>query len=73
VAAIHRYAQGIPRLVNSVCNQSLIAAYGRRMREVPIEIVDEAATHFRLDAAFTVKRTEKPFEFAGQHRMQAAP
>jgi WD40 repeat protein/putative methionine-R-sulfoxide reductase with GAF domain len=36
--------------VNSVCNQSLIAAYGRRMREVPIEIVDEVASHFRLDA-----------------------
>src|ERR1700674_837017 len=51
VAAIHRYAQGIPRLVNSICNQALLAAYARRVRVVPIEIVDEVASHFRLDSA----------------------
>ncbi len=74
VAAIHRYAQGIPRLVNSICNQALLAAYARRVRVVPIAIVDEVAAHFRLNSASDLKPTEKPFTLAGQHKTwQALP
>jgi general secretion pathway protein A len=48
VEAIHRYSLGIPRLINSICDQSLIAAYARESRSVPVEFVDEVASYFRL-------------------------
>jgi len=48
VEAIHRYSLGIPRLINSICDQSLIAAYARQLRSVPVKIVDDVASYFRL-------------------------
>jgi general secretion pathway protein A len=55
VEAIARYSAGIPRLVNNICDQALIAAYGQKIREVPPEIIDEVALRFRLDPAFGIK------------------
>ncbi len=43
------YSQGIPRLINSICDQAMMAAYARQVRSVPVDIIDEVATHFRLD------------------------
>ena len=61
IEAIYRYSMGIPRLVNSICDQALMAACARQIRTVQVEIVDEVATHFRLDHNPKLpKRTEKP-------------
>ena len=48
VESIHRYSLGIPRLINSICDQSLVAAYARQMRAVPVALIDEVASYFRL-------------------------
>jgi len=48
VESIQRYSLGIPRLINSICDQSLVAAYARQMRSVPVELIDEVASYFRL-------------------------
>jgi general secretion pathway protein A len=61
VKAIYRYSQGIPRLVNSICDQALIAAYARQIRVVPVEIIHDVAANFRLDRSPAFKQTEKPF------------
>jgi general secretion pathway protein A len=66
IKAIHRYSLGIPRLINSICDQALIAAYARQMRVVPVEIIKEIAILFRLDPAPPLKQTEKPFSHASQ-------
>jgi len=66
VEAIHRYSQGIPRLINSICDQSLIAAYARQWRSVPVELIDEVASYFRLHfVPEPAKSTETP-DFTGQ-------
>ena len=49
MAAIFRHSQGLPRLINSVCENALIAAYARQLPVVPAEIVDDVAREFRLD------------------------
>jgi general secretion pathway protein A len=49
VERVHRYSQGLPRLINTICENALITAYARRLFSVTTEIVDEVARDFRLD------------------------
>jgi len=58
--AVHRYSRGIPRLINSLCEQALITACTRRLRVVPVEIIEEVASLFRFDPVHDTKPTEKP-------------
>lgn len=51
IATIYRYAQGIPRLINTISDNSLISAYARQMQCVTPEIVDNIAADFCLDAS----------------------
>jgi general secretion pathway protein A len=57
MAAIFYYSQGLPRLINSISENALIAAYARQLPVVPEEIVGDVAREFRLDVAgFATKR-----------------
>ncbi len=58
IRAIYRYSLGIPRLVNSICDQALIAAYAGQVRVVPVDIVDEVASYFRLQSTRNLEQTE---------------
>jgi general secretion pathway protein A len=49
VVAVHVYSRGIPRLVNSLCENALIAGYGRQLRQITSDIIHEVATDLRLD------------------------
>jgi general secretion pathway protein A len=51
IERIHRYSQGLPRLINTICENALITAYARRLPSVTAEIVDEVAKDFRLDTS----------------------
>ncbi len=64
VHAIYCYSLGIPRLVNSICDQALIAAFDRKVRVVPVQVIDQIAAHFRLNPASNLKPTEKRFRSA---------
>jgi general secretion pathway protein A len=48
IAAVYQHSQGLPRLINTVCENALIAGYSRQMRSVSPEIVDDIARDFRL-------------------------
>lgn len=49
VNAIHRYSRGIPRLINTLCENSLVSGYAKQVKEISEEIVQEVAADFRLD------------------------
>lgn len=49
IEAVHRYSQGLPRLVNTICENGLIAAYAKQSSRVSSEIIDDVAKQFRLD------------------------
>ncbi|MFY9853657.1 MAG: AAA family ATPase, partial [Terracidiphilus sp.] len=51
ILSVYRYSQGLPRLINTICENSLIAAYARRLPGVTPEIVGNVAKEFRLDVA----------------------
>jgi len=49
IAEVHRYSQGLPRLINSICENALISAYARGMQHPTEEVIEEVAADLRLD------------------------
>jgi WD40 repeat protein/type II secretory pathway predicted ATPase ExeA len=58
--AINHYSQGVPRLINTICDQALLAAYARQVRIVSVDIVDEVASNFRLESSCEPQQTPTP-------------
>ena len=48
LAAIYRYSNGIPRLVNLICEQCLVSAFVDQQRVVTVSVVDAVARDFDL-------------------------
>ena len=48
VEAIHRYARGIPRVINLLCEHALISAFVDQKRPVQLATIDEVAREFDL-------------------------
>ena len=51
IALIQRFSRGIPRLVNTLCENSLLLGFGNGQRQITAEIVQEVATDLRLDSS----------------------
>ena len=48
VARVYRHSRGIPRLINTLCENALITSFARREPSVPCDVIDEVAADFRL-------------------------
>ena len=46
--AVQKYSKGIPRIVNLLCEHSLINSYAERVNPVPAKVVEEIAREFTL-------------------------
>ncbi len=60
VAAVHRYARGIPRVTNLLCEHSLVSSFVDQKNPVPPEIVEEVAHDFDLDVVDPLAQTPAP-------------
>ncbi len=49
IEMVHGYSCGIPRVVNLLCEHSMINAYVDSVRPVPANLVEEVAREFQLD------------------------
>jgi general secretion pathway protein A len=49
VETIHLYSLGIPRVINLLCEHSLVNAFAEQQRPIQPEIVEEVAREFQLD------------------------
>lgn len=49
IETIYQYSQGIPRVMNLLCEHSLVNAYVDHLRPVPAHLVEEVAREFQLD------------------------
>ena len=49
LAAIHYYARGIPRVINALCEQTLMKACAERIKPIPPKTVEEVAFQFQVD------------------------
>jgi type II secretory pathway predicted ATPase ExeA len=55
LAKVHRYSQGLPRLINTICENALIGAYARRLPAATADIIEEIARDFRLDISSSIE------------------
>ena len=50
VELVHRYSRGIPRIINLLCEHSLISAYVEQAQHVSPEMIEAVATELELEA-----------------------
>lgn len=48
IAAVYRHSRGIPRLINTICENALITSFARQSSSVVPDVIEEVATDFRL-------------------------
>lgn len=53
LAAIVKHSRGIPRLINTICENALIEGYARQLNLIPPEIINQIAADSRLESAHT--------------------
>ena len=49
ILEIHRYSAGIPRLINTICENALIYGYARQAAKITPQMIEEIAVDFRLN------------------------
>ena len=49
IKKVHQYTTGIPRLINTVCENSLIVAFAKQTQSVTIDMIEEVAKDLRLN------------------------
>jgi general secretion pathway protein A len=59
LARIAEYAQGIPRIVNTICDHSLLIGYADQTRRIDREIVDEAIQYLEAGRQPRRRRTAR--------------
>lgn len=45
---VHRYSRGIPRLINTICENALITVYSRQAAQITPAMVPQVAADFSL-------------------------
>ncbi len=58
VQAVHRHSQGIPRLINTICENALIEGYANQAAQITPRMIDEIAVDFRLNVVSAQPKTE---------------
>ena len=51
MTTVHRHTRGIPRLINTVCENALIATYAGKGQIVEPDVIDEVARDLRLNVS----------------------
>jgi type II secretory pathway predicted ATPase ExeA len=52
IRAIHKYAQGYPRMINILCDNALLLGYSRGKKRITIEIIKECHNDLQLTEYF---------------------
>jgi general secretion pathway protein A len=58
IVEVFRYSRGVPRLINTICENGLITAYARQVKTVTPDIIEEIAVDFRLGEATALEDRE---------------
>jgi len=59
IGMVHEYAAGIPRLINTICNNALISGYAAHSQTISPMVISEVAADLRLKRQ-TIKTSSTP-------------
>src|SRR5277367_2969965 len=62
IATVHGHSRGIPRLINTLCDNGLIAGYAKQVSSVSPAMIDTIASDFRLGVHTSGKKNGPPDE-----------
>jgi hypothetical protein len=62
IESVYLYSRGIPRVVNLLCEHSLINSYVDGVRPVPYHLVEEVAHEFQLDESAPIASSGSSIE-----------
>jgi general secretion pathway protein A len=65
IEQIHTRAQGIPRLINAICDNILLTSFAMEKRVATVEMVDEVSDDMRLEWPGRRVRVSQPAETPG--------
>jgi len=60
IVAVHRFARGIPRVTNLLCEHALVSSFADQKNPVPAEIVEDVARDFDLDVVDPLAQAPPP-------------
>jgi len=55
ISSIYRHSRGIPRLINTVCENALITSFARQAHSIAPDVIEEVAADFRLGVVHRVQ------------------
>lgn len=64
ILVVHNYSRGLPRLINTICENGLIAAYAQQSMTVTRSMIESVAKEFRLDVASDAEGDEPAMDEA---------
>ncbi len=67
IEAVYHHSHGLPRLINTICDNALVIAYARRLPTVTPDVVEEVAKEFRLNIISSVEETENAGDLDAQN------
>ncbi len=73
IEAIQRYSGGIPRLVNTICENALITGYARELQVIGPEVIEEVAADFRLGVVTSPAAPSARPGGSGELRLETEP
>jgi general secretion pathway protein A len=49
IQAVFSYSRGLPRLINTICENALITAYAKQLHSITPDMIEEVSKEFRFD------------------------
>jgi len=71
MVAVYRHSRGTPRVINTICENALVAAYAKQMRSVTPAIIEDVVEDLRLDVVSSPE-VDKYRELDGSDVQRAA-
>ena len=72
VHAVHRHSQGIPRLINTICENALIEGYASQAAQITPQMIEAIAIDFRLSVVSAQPKTENTVSGRPSSEVEAA-
>ena len=72
IERVHWHSRGIPRLINTVCENALITSFAKKVGSVVPEVIEEVALDFRLGVTHpAVREAKTQVDKSNQDALQA--
>ena len=60
IRGIHYFAQGVPRLINIICDHSLVTGYSKSITEIDVDVINECAKELQISVDKSLPPSEQP-------------